>query len=505
MQFVHKAPFYIRILLAGLLLGAGFLWAFLWPLSLYGVWLLVTTLESATTWSARISGATLAFVIKALCGIAWFWTVYPIEWLSITVSWWQLPAIGVGWLVSGVALGSSGILFGVGVSIGSIYVSQPILRYVLYAGLWLTTEVLGSLMFALVTYGEGGTITTAFSFGYLGYLGAYIPPLFALAVWGGVYTVTFTTVLLVLLSARMLTSSRYVVRYLMVGGIIGGLCVSFISTGERQEPPRSTALPYTTVAIIDTNFPGTLGRTEVGQRVRQVALQEAFIAAEGSGARYVLFPEDSGYTKGLTSQQSFTLLDFTTQLGSQKKIVIDSESVLIAEGAVLRAKVLDGQNRFGHTVDKQYLVPVGEFVPTYIGTPLFTALGWGGIFTALEQSVRYRPGPYRTLASELTHVPGILFCFEGVDPLGVAKLRNREVPFIAHPFSHGWFQSTKQLSAQLTMMLRLQARANTISIVSAGNQGVGAVYYGDGSWYLPPPIAIGERWRVRVVDVPIQK
>lgn len=503
-----KLPTSLWFAFSGSLLGIGFVISPFWPLSFIGVWMFFTALETAPSWQSRFSGAFLAFSIKALCGIAWFWSVYPIDWLSIPVSVWQLPAIGVGWFVSGVALGSGGLLLALLVSGVRRYPSLYSGRFIFYALGWVGAEVFGSFIFSLVTYGPGGTITTAFSFGYIGYLTAHIPLFFAVASFGGVYGVTVVTILAVLVGAYSLTHWHGIRRSFVVGVSFGIIIVSWLGTGpvifNRLSLSSTSTTPTATVALVDTSFSATLRQSEAGQATRQKALTEALKAARASEATYIIFPEDSGFMTGLDSGLAFALINFRHQLQSGGVVLVDSGSVPTPDGVFLRATIFDGLMGASYELDKQYLVPVGEFVPTHIITPLFTALGWGSIFTTLEQSVRYRPGPHTALKADLTHIPGILFCFEGVSPKSVKKLRTRRpVPFIAHPFSHGWFQSTTRLTPQLTMMLRLQARANQISIVSAGNQGTGAVYLPSGQRYVPPVYAEGDLWRVRVATIPL--
>jgi len=501
MIHVSSIPLSIQFLISGGLLGAGFVYSFMWPLVLLGIWVLITALEQTTSWYARCGGVVVAFSLKSLCGIAWFWSVYPIEWLSIPVSAWQLPAIGLGWFVSGLSLGIGGVLLGLVVGLTHRYLSSVPIRYLLYSLGWVGAEVLGSLLFSLVTYGEGGTITTAFSFGYIGYVSASLEPLFFFASVGGVYGVTVMTVFIVLICGYGISRLTGVRRGLLSGFLVGSIALSLIVSEDDRVPVVSHGTT-TTVAIVDTNFKATLGSRVGGAVIRQRALIEALQSARASGAEYIIFPEDSGLMRGDDSERSFAALTYLQQLETDGVVVIDSGSIPTPAGILLRATILDGKQVTQHVLDKQYLVPVGEFVPSYVITPLFTALGWGSVFAALERSVGYRPGPFDRLSADLTHIPGILFCFEGVDPRSVEKLRVRNVPFIAHPFSHGWFQSTSLLTPQLTMMLRLQARANAISIVSAGNQGVGAVYLPSGDRYIPQLYAKGALWEVRVAEIP---
>lgn len=134
----------------------------------------------------------------------------------------------------------------------------------------------------------------------------------------------------------------------------------------------------------------------------------------------------------------------------------------------------------------------------YIAT--LSAFGMREAVIEINKKLAYRPGPFATQADLPELVPGILFCFESADPNGVRRLlKERELPFIAHPISHAWFHESKILWQQQDVMLKIQALWNDVPIVSAANMAKGALYTPDGKKVLPVPIASGKSWQVSLI------
>jgi hypothetical protein len=96
------------------------------------------------------------------------------------------------------------------------------------------------------------------------------------------------------------------------------------------------------------------------------------------------------------------------------------------------------------------------------------------------------------------YVPGVLFCFESVNPQGVMAVKNsRQVEFIAHPISHGWFRTPTIFWRQLDVMLQVQARYSGIPIVSAGNMVTGKLYLPSGEIQTGNVVGGGDYYTLR--------
>jgi len=143
----------------------------------------------------------------------------------------------------------------------------------------------------------------------------------------------------------------------------------------------------------------------------------------------------------------------------------------------------------------------------YFYKSILQFVGYQSAVDFLESKLSYRIGKDTSQSDFADHIPGILFCFESTDPLGVRtimKERNGEVPFIAHVISHAWFNNPRALWQQTEAMLRIQAIWNDTYIVSAGNHASGYTVTPLGAIVYPTVLDEGEYWKLHVTKVPIR-
>jgi len=254
--------------------------------------------------------------------------------------------------------------------------------------------------------------------------------------------------------------------------------------------------------VIDTEFNNQTESSKEETVLRRALLNEAVDVALATGAMYVLLPEGARFNDAnLSAEQAYELLRF--QSGDATVILIDSGRTSLAPKATaLRATIYDGVSKQAWQVDKQYLVPQGEYVPLYFGA-LFSLLVDKDTVSNLSTVFDYVPGPYNNQTVIPDNLPRILFCHSSADPVGVRRILadGAEVPFIAHPISHSWFGGSQILKHQQTAMLRIQALWNNVTIVSAGNMTKGELYDKDGKVRKPAEVGRGERWTVSIIDL----
>jgi len=130
--------------------------------------------------------------------------------------------------------------------------------------------------------------------------------------------------------------------------------------------------------------------------------------------------------------------------------------------------------------------------------------GRSEVVDAVAGTLDYTVGNDTSQADFDSRSPGVLFCFESVSPWGVRQIMQERgnVPFIAHPISHAWFNEPHILWQQLDSMLRVQAIWNQQYIVSVGNQTSGQVYTPTGTIVTPTLVTNGSGWTLRSVIIP---
>jgi len=482
--------------LAGGLLGGAFVWSGLWLVGLVGIAYIFHLTLTESSWRRVILGSIAAWTIKSALALAWFWSVYPITWLDIGSGGLQIGLIGVWWFTAALWLGLGGGLFGLLVfalqkrlPVGWLYTTIP--------ALWLLAELVGSLIFSILTIGPGGAVTTAFSFGYVGYLLAPHPWLLQLASLGGVYALGLFAVALAV-GLLVLVQNRPQYRGYFFGIVVVLYATSFIplpvSTVETTEE-RS-------VVMIDTAFSPAEFRTSEGRAAVQVEIKSAVDAALALQPDYILLPEDSRYFDQQTNP-ALTQAQFSFLNNSPSTIILDSGRTTVDDQVVLQSYIYNGVADVVDQSQKRYLVPQGEFMPALYAGAL-RLFGQGDVVALVEQSLAYQVGLDTSQSDFASSSPGVLFCFESVSPWGVRQIMQErgDVPFIAHPVSHAWFNNPRTLWLQLQAMLAVQAVWNRQYIVSSGNMVAGYVVTPAGTIEQPQVLQVAEQWSLHQVNIP---
>jgi apolipoprotein N-acyltransferase len=482
--------------LCGGLLGVGFLSHFLWPLGILGIAYFFYLAQQTGSYRQIALGGLVAWTIKSLAALIWFLSVYPIEWLPFSLGKIELLIVIFYWVTNSLWLGVGGMVAAVLIKkMHALRMTTPVL--ILMSSLaWVSSELVGSFVFSIMTYGAGGAITSAFSFGYVGYLLSQHEWLLQLARVYGVYSLSLCAVLLALGVLAGIRNKKW--RVLVVGGAV------FWVSGFIPVPSSSEADSYHSVLTIDTTIPISLSHTAEGRVKRQQILEQAMQSALSFSSDYIVLPEDTQYfNQSVSSQQEKNTFQFLHS--NPRTIIVDTGRARVEEGAVLQAFTYNGRENTIDISHKRYLVPQGEFMPYFYAT-LLRLLGFASAIETIEKDISYVVGPLTNQRDSEKSTPGILYCFESVSPWGVKKIveEKGEVPFIAHPISHGWFNEPTFLWKSLDSMLQVQAVWSQQYIVSAGAHMSGQVFTPQGEIVTPENIASGEYWTVRQSFIPVR-
>lgn len=474
--------------LLGILLGIGFVVPPLWSLGLLGIAGLVYQLQRQVySWRQL----WWIWFIKSLLVAIWVWRVYPIDWIGFELGWIELPMIGFYWSTVSASMAVGGIGLYIAVQIYLRYLPAQFL-IIIFPVLWLFAELVGSLAFAVFLYGPGGSIGTTFSMGYVGYLLGEHALLIQLTQIYGVYGLTMVCVAVAVLGLWLYQNKYKKVLY-VAGGFL--LLISNLPASEQLND-----LDTVKIAVVDTVLPNTIEVSQI-----KAIHQEIITAASLHSPDYVLFPEDARvFDQSLASSSLRALLSF--QYAGTDTIFIDSGRVGTTNGAVLQAAIFNANTNELYQSQKRYLVPQGEYMP-YVYSWLLSIFGGAESSQALQERLAYRVGPDTSQTHFDSSIPAVLFCFEVVDPRGVARAigeREADVPFVAHILSHAWIHHSEIFTHQLETMLQVQAIWNDTYIVSAANHAVGYTVTPQGSIEYPAVVATGEYWQLGIIEVPVR-
>lgn len=489
--------FCLLSVVAGICLGVGFVWTILWPVAILGVALFVFLVNKAGSLKKILVVSFLTAFIKSLLVIFWFWSVYPIRWLDLSLGAAELPLIGFYWLTVSLFISIGGIFL----ALLFWFVKRKLnllLGLLIFPTLLVLSEVVGAVFFSIFTSGPGSSINTLYSFGSLGYLFGYNSSIITLANFGGVYVLSFfmaTLGYLLWLVFYYFSHKKTLVFAVFL------LCAAVFS--GFNNPSTNVNLPgkTITVAVVDTRFGDEFFKRGERDTYKLEQLNEAVKAAVKLNTDYILLPEDSRYVPGnISAEMAYRLFRF--QNSDPRAILIDSGTLKVLNNETyLRSTVYDGISKRSWVADKQYLVPQGEYLPYFTSVTL-KLVGMKKTEEIIAERLSFRPGPLSPQVSFPSHIPAILFCFESADPLSVRRLvKERDVPFVAHLVSHAWFHESEVLWQQLDSMLKIQAIWNGVPIISAGNMVKGSMYTERGEKIQKSPVATGESWQVSLFEL----
>ena len=457
-------------LVAGAFAAASYLYPGLEWMLIVSLVLFLGAWMNAPSLKAVIGGALLYGVAKAAGSIAWFFNVYPLDWLGVERGVGQIAAIGVYWF-------SVAFVIGVGFTVVFALIWRviytPILRAWLFPLWLLCAELVGALLFSLFSLGPGSDPNIYFSFGFSGYAlpfpwfieYATIYGAFGLTVVAGILAVLIYGFIFDHFKAYGLRLQAALVLVLVVFAPI-----LLFEDPEQKNDDRS-------IIVVETNFPRSFNYEEGAADEKRAIIQSAVDEALTHEPDIIILPEDARYVSNFFSPEA--ALNQLAEKAATSTILIDSARTELPGGRVVtRAYILDTGAMSVSTADKQYLVPHGEFMP-YLSQFVLDRFGRAEIANQLETELEFTPGEAVTVSPHPNL--GVLFCAESVMPVGVRNITTQKnIDLIAHPVSHGWFNDATMLEPQLDRMLLTQAMWNDIAIAQAGNQTGSKIYSPNG-------------------------
>jgi apolipoprotein N-acyltransferase len=479
--------------ISGALLGISLLHPLLWPCVFAGVLLTLLVLTKASGVKQVVFLGWIIGAVKVAITLLWFWSAYPLDWLGIDSVIVQILLVSMYWIPAAVTLGAGVALFGYVYHRYLCHI-QTMGVYVLSVGcMWVWAEIFGAIVFSIYTIGSGSHIGAEFSFGHTGYALVEYGGLFSLAAFGGVYALSFAVGCMGAMLHRMYTDKNTWLLHVVVGIVVGGVVPVLWVTGYLEQ--------NISVALIETSFERSGLPGLVSSEKRKEILTQAIVAAVDSGTEYIVLPEDSRFTTYFVSTDA--VLAYLNSLTDSPMILVDSARFDTSYKTTLRAYVYDTSATEVYFFDKQYLVPQGEYIP-YIYQLLIDVLQPEGRLLESLQDTTYGMGTNQKNVALPASIPTVLFCFEGVSPVGVYTVMGQraEVPFIAHIVSHAWFKRDPyMLWNQLDAMLRTQARMNNIPVLQASNEASVKVYMPSGEVRIPDTARQETHWSLSIINL----
>jgi apolipoprotein N-acyltransferase len=403
----------------------------------------------------------------------WVWTVYPIHWLGDAPMLLQFLGIFVYWAISSFVMGLGTVAFAAALRFFLRIPGWAVL--LLTPLLWVGSELFRSFLFSVYQIAPGMTFNLDMGMGYVGNVLAVSPVLRQTAAFGGVYVLSYIAVFLALLIYLPLRSRRF---YAAGIAVLTGAILLFIPFPYAI---HSAPAIHRSVIAVTTKFDHSITLNGDVLRKETENLKQAIALAIRLDPDAVVLPEDGGLT-GLfnSSDEVFAFINEANPLF--QGVIVDSHAVEDEEGRfVLRAFIYDMKNETVYHYDKTYLVPLGEYIPSFYRGLLSLFLS-DDAMRSVSQSVRLQPGLPQGTPDAPAEVPKVLFCFEDLKPYGVRTAPGSSAAtFVAHPISHAWFTRPYTLWYQIDAIVSIQSIWSGLPVVSAGNMTASKLYLPDGS------------------------
>jgi apolipoprotein N-acyltransferase len=446
---------FVLWLSSGVLTGLSFFSPWTWWLSILGLFVFIVVAKSAVSRKEIIWGSVLSGTAHFLLVLSWFWSTYPLDWLNVGNKGSFALIFGV-WLTCCIVLG-----FGRLVPSYFIYHFKNKQSY-LYIGIpvvWLIGEVIGSFLFSLYTYGTGSYISAEFSVGYLGYVLAEHGLLIKLAEVGGVFVLSMVVVALASLTHYLFFIKK--TKILILSMLLIVLATSVIPYNNPYSNDNYS------VAALSTDYEAYVRLDTDKKLIRQQNLLKAVATTLEQDVEYIILPEDSRFTSSFDSPEA--VFNFIESFSDKDVILVDSTAEIQENNeATVVSIIYNTKNRHVDKVYKNYLVPTGEYMPSFHAA-VIKLFGFNKALDTFEGYYNYQPWTSEVSLSEGS--PGVLFCLESLSSVALKRVaRESRAPFVAHVVSHSWFNNPWLLHHQLNQMMKVNTIFAKTTVYQASNQ-----------------------------------
>lgn len=345
-------------------------------------------------------------------------------------------------------------------------------RVLLFAISWTAFEWLRAHLF------------TGFPWNLLGYIWTASVPVMQLASFGGVYLLSFVTLLVIGLTYVGL-KGELLEKRMMIGVYVVCIIGTLISFSRLQEATISKG-PW--MRLVQPSIPQTLKWDPNERESNLFRLLSLSNSESEHKPEVIIWPETA---------VAF-LLDFEPRLRRLIAQVIPEGSYLIT-GAPRRTPpgiepmqvwnsvlVMNHEGQILRYYDKFHLVPFGEYVPWRRELSQYMDLSWMKKFTAGAVDFSMGEGP-ETLP--IDHLPTFspLVCYEAIFPGTVVSRSDSRPDWLLNVTNDAWYGDSFGPYQHLEIV-RMRAVEEGLPLVRAANNGISAVFDGYGRKIVSIPL-----------------
>lgn len=460
----------VKSIVAGFLIGIGYIEPQLWPLVLIGIPVFLSVvLQKGTTLRTRIlSSYIVGFIVPGLFLGVLALDVLPLDWYGVQSGPLQLTVLGISWVLVSSMLASAFVVF----SLCASYVVTHTWKDVIYLpALWVVCEIFSTFVFFVAQWGPGSFLGPHFTMGFVGYLVASDKVLLQAASIGGIYALSFIVFFVGTLIYKndMWSQKGAHKQYVFV---LLALFVVWLSLhGLKDAGLIFASEPHTkaisVVAVSRYVPPLLIQDTNV--------MQERFEDLMGlvtplSNIDLIVFPENSSFLfMAMSNGGHIERLNAIGRNG-HSPAVIDSTDIRDEQAwdHIYSQTNIFMNNRLDVLAQKQFLLPFGEYMP-FLYQFIVRHLVGQELLDKVNSVRGYRPGLNEDFAFINGVAIAVRFCDELMSPTLFQKQTQNGAEVLVNLSSLSWFHGSHHAYENMVRFAKVRAVENGRYLVQSGN------------------------------------
>lgn len=442
-------------LIAGSLLGIGFIFPILWPCAFFGAALLIYLIVQTPSFLNGVMYGYIGGIVMTMCALGPIaWGSLPLDWYGIGTPFIQIVVI-IGTLLYGsLMLGIPTALFGVSIRFLKTGTWSDIF---VFPSVWVLCESLGTFLFYIAFFGPGSLFGTHFTLHFVGYQLASDSVLLQSAWLGGIYILSFIvicvgTLIWKCLSSQEERSKRKQAQVLCVLLFLWVLChLVFLLPTIAEEQGE-----HIQVGVVSRYMPPALVQNSDFIEARFREMQTLITPLRDIDV--LVFSEGTSFLWTLRNGQHDHVYKTLETIGTTKQspLIIDSEDVFNERGSLnSQATSFYGGK---HTVfsQKQFLLPLGEYIPT-VYQFIVKLSGGTKLLESIVKNRGYEPGTAVSTVSLGAIQIAVRFCDEAMSPLLYRQQVQEGAQVLVDISSLSWFHGSPTMYEQMKRVAKVRA------------------------------------------------
>lgn len=326
--------------------------------------------------------------------------------------------------------------------------------FVVLPAIWLVAEFLRSVLFSVISYGPNGSIGPFWNFGVLGFAAA-VTPLGYLGRIVGLYGLSFAVVA-INLAIFWLLNKRFKLPLIVLGTISVLTIVAVVAFAN----PKGSSISIGAVQLppTDDNSLTTQYQQQLKQDMQQIGINNNSIDLLLLPEYSEFFTNDDGFAKDITKQYLDNTGGIITSINGSDKEGGNSSNDLVVYSP-------DGDIVARH--EKQFLIPVGEYMPYIIAT-LLRVTGQSQALEINESTQTIKRGEHKEPTVNVGgRSIGALACSAAIAPELYRSMVAQGAEVLTNSASLGTFTYAPLYHAQSRQMARFDAIANARPFIQA--------------------------------------